>query len=361
MPKIGQATVYGTIVPKLSTIKKTIYFKKLSKEAKNRLAVIDFYYDPNKGSLSVTKVANHFTRPRSWIYKWLKRYDPKDLSSLEDRSRRPHKVRQALHDYKLILLIKEYREDENTYCYSEKKLASIFWSEYDDECFHVSPATIGRIIKKYNYFFYPYVTLKTRSKSVKKTWTNLKKRRPAGLKATAPRQIIEFDMKHFNDCTGKRYYLMCAIDQYSKDAVIHIAKTCSSEQGKIAIEKALKVYGKNVAVLNDNGSENKGRMWNYLEQENVLQYFAHPYSPKEKSVVERFIGTLDRECLSIHRNDIHSIEDLEYHVIRWLNNYNFSRPHMSLKHEEKKYVFYTPAEYCAKMGITILLNKVSMM
>ena len=361
MPKVGQSTVYGTIVPKLSILRKTICYKKLSHEAKVRLKMIDFYYDLEKGQQNATLTARHFVRPRSWVNKWLKRFNPKDLTSLEDGSRRPHRVRQVLYDYKLILLIKEYREDENTYCYSEKKLASIFWSEYKEDWCHVSPATIGRIIKKYNYYFYPYVTLKTRSKQVKKVWSKLKKRKPAGLKATAPRQIIEFDMKHFNITNGTKYYLMCAIDQFSKDAVIHIAKTCSSEQAKVAIQKAIKVFGKKVAVLNDNGSENLGKMWDYLEDEEIIQYFAHPYSPKEKGVVERFIGTLDRECLSIYRNDIHSIEDLEYYVQRWLNNYNFSRPHMSLKHPNHKYILYTPAEFCDKMGITIYLNKVSTM
>lgn len=361
MPKVGQSTVYGTIVPDISTLKKKVYYKKLSHDAKVRLKMIDFYYDPARGQQNAALTARHFVRPRSWVNKWLKRFNPKDLSSLEDGSRRPHKVRQTLYDYKLVLLIKEYREDENTYCYSEKKLASIFWSEYTDEWCHVSPATIGRIIKKYNYYFYPYVTLKTRSKRVKKVWSKLKKQRPAGLKATRPRQIIEFDMKHFNCFDGRKLYLMCAIDQFSKDAVIHIATTCSSEQGKIAIEKAIKVFGKDVAILNDNGSENLGKMWDYLEENEIMQYFAHPYSPKEKGVVERFIGTLDRECLSIHRSDVHSIEDLEYYVNRWLNNYNFSRPHMSLKHPKQKYILYTPAEFCATMGITIYLNKVSTM
>jgi serine/threonine protein kinase len=66
---------------------------------------------------------------------------------------------QKLNRFVAIKVLKsEYREDKNTYCYSEKKLASIFWSEYADDWCHVSPATIGRIIKKFNYFFYPYVT-----------------------------------------------------------------------------------------------------------------------------------------------------------------------------------------------------------
>lgn len=360
MPSIGQTTVYGTIVPKLSIIRKTIHWKKLSKEAQARLVAIDYYYDPEKGNRNAALSARHFGRPRSWMHKWLKRFNPKDLSSLEDRSRRPHDVRQVTYDYKLVLLIKEYRENPDSYCYSEKKLASIFWSEYNEEWCHVSPATIGRIIKRCSFFFYPYVTIKTRSKQAK-YWNKYKKRKPAGLRATAPRQIIEFDMKHFNTPDGTKYYLMCAIDQYSKDAVIHITKNSSAMQGKIAIEKAIKVYGKNISVLNDNGPENLGSMWDYLEEEKIMQYFAYPYSPKQKGCIERFIGTLDRECLAIYRDKITCLEDLEYYVTRWLNNYNFMRPHMSLKSEEEKYILYTPAEFCAKMGITIELQKVSTM
>ena len=361
MPKAGQSTVYGTIVPKISTIRKTIYWKKLSREAKTRLIVIDFYYDPDKGGQNAALTARHFARPRSWVNKWLKRYNPKDLGSLESRSRRPHNVRQVTYDRKLVSLIKEYRENEQSCYYSEKKLASIFQTEFNEDWCHISPATIGRIIKRYNFFFYPYVTLKTRTKRTKKIWNKLKKRKPAGLKATGPRQIIEFDMKHFNTTDGTKYYLMCAIDQYTKDAVVHITKSSSALQGKIAIEKAIKVYGKNVAILNDNGPENLGSMWQYLEDEKIMQYFAYPYSPKQKGCIERFIGSLDRECLAIHRDDIHNIEDLKYYVVRWLNNYNFSRPHRSLKSTEKKYVLFTPAEFCAKMNITIELQKVSTM
>ena len=124
-------------------------------------------------------------------------------------------------------------------------------------------------------------------------------------------------------------------------------------------------FGDKVSILNDNGSENLGKASEYLEDKRIVQYFAHPYSPKEKGVIERFIGSLDRECLTVHRQDIHSLEDLEYYVNRWLNNYHFMRPHFSLinkqnKHK-KKYILYTPAEFCATMGITIDLRKVSTM
>lgn len=354
MSKVGQSTTYGYILPNFSMLWRIAHNSKLSKEAKHRLKVLDFYY--GKGGQNASLTARHFGHARGFVIKWKNRFNPKFLGSLESRSCRPLHRREAIYDYKLVVLIKQYRENLDTCCYSSKKLASIFWTEYEDECYHVSPATIGRIIKRFNYFFHPYVTLKTRSKLVKKQLGSaLKKRKPAGLVATGPRQLIEFDMKHFS-ANGDKYYCLCAIDQYTKEAVIHCSKTCTSTQAKLAIEKALDVFGRQVAVLNDNGSENLGKMWDYLEAEKVVQYFAHPHAPKEKGCVERFIGTLDRECLVIHQKDIHSLEDLDRYVTRWLNNYHLERPHMSLADNNTKYHFYTPAEYCATMGITIALR-----
>lgn len=356
MSKVGQSTIYGSILPNFSMLWRIAYNSKLSKEAKHRLKVLDFYY--GKGGQNASLTARHFGHARGFVIKWRNRFNPKYLPSLESHSCRPKHIREAVYDYKLVSLVKQYREDKDTCFMSAKKLASIFWTEYEDDCYHVSPATIGRIIKRFNYFFHPHVTLKTRSTLVKKQLGSaLKKRKPAGLVATGPRQLIEFDMKHFS-ANGMKYYCMCAIDQYTKEAVVHCSKTGTSMQAKIATQKALGVFGKQVSVLNDNGSENLGEMWKYLEEEQVAQYFAHPHAPKEKGCVERFIGSLDRECLVIHQKDIHSLEDLEHFVIKWLNNYHLERPHMSLKNKNIKYHYYTPAEYCATMGITITLRKV---
>lgn len=356
MPKIGQSTIYGSILPNFSLLWRLAHHSHLSAEAKHRLKVLDFYY--GKAGQNASLTARHFGHARGFVIKWRDRFNPKWLLSLESRSRRPKHLREAVYDYKLVTLIKRYREDKDTCFMSAKKLASIFWTEYSEDTYHVSPATIGRIIKRYGYYFHPHATLKTRSTLVKKQLGSaLKKRKPAGLRATGPRQVIEFDMKHFS-ANGQKYYCLCAIDQYTKEAVVHCSSTCTSAQAKLAIEKALDVFGKQVVVVNDNGSENLGKMWDYLEDEKIIQYFAHPHAPKEKGCVERFIGSLDRECLVIYQKDIHTLADLDKYVTGWLNNYHLERPHMSLNDKDTKYHYYTPTEYCATMNITIELRKV---
>ena len=348
--RTGMSTIYTTILPKQSYLDR-IYTKKLSKAAKHRLKMIDYFF--LKANKNVSLTARHFGVTRGYVYKWLNRFNPKHLETLEDKSRKPHHIREPQYDWEVIALIRKYREDKDTCVFSAKKLAAIIIEDYPGTKFCVSAATIGRIIKKYNLFFHRIKQFtRQRTKAIRQ-WNKLKKRRPAGLKATKPHQIIEFDMKHIY-ARNRKYYAMCSIDPVAKEAYLHLSRTNTSHQAKIALEDTVKVFGKNIVILNDNGSENKGEAWKYLEEQKIVQYFAHPKSPKEKPFVERFIGSLQRECLDVYKDDIVTEEDLIYYINRWLNNYHFLRPHQSLNYQ-------TPAAYCAKMGITIYRREVYMM
>ena len=357
--KIGTSTIYGYIIPNFPTLWRLAHSSRLSKAARHRLTIVDYYYQKSNRNASLT--ARHFGCSRSYIYKLLKLFNPKYLPSLEPKSRRPHHTRTHTYDYRIIALIRRYREDINAAYYSAKKLASIFWSDYDESYYHVSPATIGRIIKQYHLYFHPHCTLKTRSTLAKKHNLIVKRlRKPTGLKATTPREVVEFDMKHFS-ANGKQYYCFCAIDQYSKEAVIHCARSCASQQAGIALEKALTVFGEQICIVNDNGSENLGRARDLLQSKRIDQYFTRPYAPKEKGCIERFIGSYDRECLTPHQQDIHNLQDLDYYTTKWLNNYHMMRPHMSLKDPAHKYRFFSPYEFCATMNTTILRRNLSTM
>ncbi len=159
-------------------------------------------------------------------------------------------------------------------------------------------------------------------------------------------------MKHVY-ASSRKYYAFCAIDVFTREAVIHVAKSASSRQAKLALEKAVSVFGRDIAVLNDNGSENLGQSYQYLEQNGITQYFARPHQPKDKPYVERFIGSYQRECLNQWQRDIHNLADLDTYTTRWLNNYHYHRPHNSLND-------LTPDEFCATLNLTITRRRVSM-
>jgi transposase InsO family protein len=346
---VGQATTCAYILPNTKALARTRSVK-LSPEAKFRLRFIDNYC---RYTRNVTTTCRLFGITRSLFYKWYSRFNPSDLTTLESRSSRPHRLRSVSYGADLVGRIRSYRQGKDTATYSAKKLATVIQRDYSAcHSWQVSAATIGRIIKKYQLFFQQVVRVASaRSKRAIEVW---KTRKPAGLQsilATAPRRLIEFDMKHVY-AGGHKYYAFCAIDVYSREVVIHVATSATSRQAMIALAKAHQVFGDSIAILNDNGSENLGKAYAYLKRHGITQYFARPYTPKDKPYVERLIGSYQRECLDQYRMDITSLQELDYYTARWLNIYHYFRPHNSLKDQ-------TPAQFCAKLNLTIAHRKVS--
>ena len=339
--KVGSSTTYSTILPNnqaLSRIKPV----NLSRNARHRLAVIEYYLNKTR---NVSLTCRHFAVNRSYFYKWYKRYNPRNLASLEDRCRRPDRLRPATYDYSFVKLIRRLRTDYPSY--SSKKLAVILKRDWDILYSH---STIGRIILKYGLYFRAVVKqAHCRSRRAIKAW---KQRKPYDLKAKAPAKVIEFDLKHiYVNCI--RQYAFVAIDVFTKQLVVHLANTPSSYQARTALGAVLSIFGKDVCIVNDNGSENHKHAYQYLKDQDVTQYFTRPHTPKDKPHVENVIGKLQQECLDEDRSAM-SLEQRKQQVANWVNDYHFFRPHQALNYQ-------TPAEFCDTLGITIRRVEVSMM
>jgi transposase len=154
-PMKGSIGVSGSITHIIPHIER-IDTHELSTEAKKRLKIIEWhentsykYSKNNKKNVALT--CRHFGIARSYFYKWYNRFDPNHLSSLESKSTRPKNSRVSTIDYKFIELVKYLRKQYPHY--SAKKLYYIIKREYPNLDNHYSPATIGRLIKKYNLYF----------------------------------------------------------------------------------------------------------------------------------------------------------------------------------------------------------------
>jgi len=55
-------------------------------------------------------VCETFGMGRATLYRWIRRYNPKDLTSVKDRSRRPYSIRKPKWSYELIGAVKALRE-----------------------------------------------------------------------------------------------------------------------------------------------------------------------------------------------------------------------------------------------------------
>src|SRR5260370_14453829 len=79
--------------------------KELSREARVRLDWMDFY----RRSRNVARTCRHFGISRQTFYRWQRRYDPYDLTTLEGRSHCPRRRRQPTWSFPLeekVLLLR---------------------------------------------------------------------------------------------------------------------------------------------------------------------------------------------------------------------------------------------------------------
>lgn len=341
MPKhIGQAATYSTILPNQAQLEK-IQSHKLSKEAKWRLSILDFYY--GKAQRNVNLTCRHFAVSRSFLFKWRGRWEKShhSFASLESRSSRPKHVRAVSYDHSLVTLIRQLRIEYPEF--SAVKLAVILLRDY---AIKISSATIGRIIKRFKLFFLAR-RFNHFGKARRKTKRSErpKHRKPYGLKAKLPHTLVEFDMKHITN-GNNRQYAFCAIDVVTKEAIVHIASTSSSQNAKVAILKVLARFGDQITILNDNGSENMGKVYDLLKEEAITQYFARPYEPKDKPHIENFIGKYQKECLDKSHGVYMTVAERQAEVNNWLNKWHTFRPHQALE-------YLTPSEFCAKLNLAI--------
>ncbi len=322
----GTQTRIGVVVPKLGSIKATV---SLGNAAKQRLKWIDYYHGHGNNARLTCR---HFGIAHRTFYRYYNRFKKQGLLGLETRSERPRHVRQPLTPLLVVDLIKQLRKANPEY--SKYKLQVILKRDYG---YRLSASTVGRIISRYNLFFAPPIKQKGhpgRRQSV------IRIRKPKDFIVTRPGQLVEVDVKHLPN-TGVKRYAFVAIDVISKQATVHVGSTISATQGALAWRKAVQALGLPQAVLSDNGSENLGAFAKLLKSQPTDHYFARPHTPKDKPHVERFIGTLERECLQ--RGGVATnTQDQQNTISSWLKKYHSYRPHQALG-------YLTPDEYTAKL------------
>lgn len=310
---------------------------RLSKEAQQRLKIMDWYrlksayFSTNKRPNAVL-TCRHFGIHRSYFNRWWARYHKGGVYALEAKSRRPKRKRQAAYDMQLVNLIREIRKDNPSW--SAKKIYVILTWEREGSCIP-SVATIGRIIKKYDMFYRTDIQARTKRRKAAGKAAERKKK-PYNLRASRPNEIIEFDMKQIN-LPGNKLYALCGIDQYTRRPVVHVSSSCSSAAGKTALQKIRQRFTKDIIIINDNGSENMGKAEQWLKEEKMTQYWCRPNKPKDKPFIERFIGTLQTECLDYHYEpmDVHEMQEI---IDEWIFKYENQRPHEGLG-------FLTPKQF----------------
>jgi len=314
----------------------------ISAKAKLRLACLEFY---NKFK-DVSLTCKTFNISRPTFYKWKNRYSPDDLTSLEDKSKAPHRRRKSQlsweQERKVIKLRKKYL------AWGKKKLQIVYQKEYEE---YISQNHIQQVINKYN--LYPVERKKKRIR------TKRKRRKKIRINNVNPKDFLTDD-KAFFICAdtivlylpyGKRY-ILTAIDKYKKLTYARVYKTASSLSAfDFLLRLMFLTKGRIAAILSDNGSEFEKYFEQACKKLGIKHIYTRPRTPQDNPEDERFNGILKQEFMDLDEefDGYLAYDDLtkaNEKLTSWLVTYNYIRPHQSLEYQ-------TPIEYTCGRVLTM--------
>jgi transposase InsO family protein len=131
-------------------------------------------------------------------------------------------------------------------------------------------------------------------------------------------------------------YVHVAIDDHSRIATATIQSNEQADSAVAALRATLDWYARLgirfKTVLTDNGPCYRSRSFTHACRSFGIQHRrTKPYTPRTNGKAERFIQTALREWA--YACAYHSSEQRNTRLAPWLHDYNWHRPHASLKHQ----------------------------
>jgi putative transposase len=246
----------------------------------------------------VRLVCQMFGISRATLYRWLRRFDPKDLTSLKEQSRRPRRVRRLLWSRELVKAVKELREEYPRW--GKDKLVVLV----GDQGHEVSTSTVGRILR--------HLKQREELKEPKRRAILGKRRsrRPYGVRkpghymAERPGDLVQvdtLDVRPFPWITLKQF---TARDVISKWDVIEARRRATATAAKEFIQTLeQRMPSKLKALQVDGGSEFYSNFDEECQRRKLRLFVLPPKSPKLNGCVEGPIGLTHRsfmKSMSVH-------------------------------------------------------------
>ena len=257
-------------------------------------------------------------------YKWLRRYQDEGPAGLQSRSSRPRRcphatpVNLACRVIKLRRQRQTYRQIALTLGLGQSTVARILVRAGLNRLSHLEPA---RPDNRYEH--------------------------------DAPGDLLHLDIKKLgrfkrpgHRVTGSRRntpkngpgweYVHIAIDDHSRIAFGSVHPDETARSACSALIHAIRYYrGLDIQfrrVLTDNGSAYKSKAFRRLcRRLGLVHKRTRPYSPRTNGKAERFIQTALREWA--YARSYMSSEQRKRHLMPWLHQYNWHRPHASLDYQ----------------------------
>lgn len=165
-----------------------------------------------------------------------------------------------------------------------------------------------------------------------------------------PNQRWSLDFVSDSLADGRRFRILCVIDDFSRECLATVVDTSLSGL-RVAreLDRIAEMRGLPCMVVSDNGTElTSNAMLKWQEERKVEWHYIAPGKPMQNGFVESFNGRLRDECLNEHLFD--SLRHARQLIAAWRDDYNHHRPHTSLHG-------LTPREFATRSRKDQTLNR----
>ncbi len=337
--------VYGSILPGALSLARLLPEgtskvrdrRPLSREAKKRLAAID-WHQGHGGKASLT--ARHFGVSRSTLYDWLKRYSRDGVRGLEERSRRPRKVRGPTWGKDLEESVRKLREENPRW--GKDKLAPVLRREG----IMVSVSMVGRILGRLRFEGrLPLPSLKDPCIVSAPYMRPYATRKPRDYIPEAPGDLVQVDSADVRwQGSSHAYKHFSARDFISRWDVldVHWRATARAAADFLAVLQERMPFPVK-AIQVDGGSEFKAEFEAACRAAGLQLFVLPPRSPKLNGRVERAQRTHKEEFYQM-LDPPDNITELRAALREHEQRYNTYRPHQALGQKTPQEWLLTCAE-----------------
>jgi len=160
--------------------------------------------------------------------------------------------------------------------------------------------------------------------------------KPRTFERARPNQMWQSDLFTFLlKRENRRVHLVAFMDDHSRFIVSYgLHATSSGALVREAMDAGIGNFGAPEEVLTDNGTQyhtwrGKSAFTKLLDRRGIKHTVARPRHPQTLGKVERFWGTLWRECLETAV--FVGLEDARRRIGHFIDHYNFQRPHQGIE------------------------------
>lgn len=294
----------------------------LSRAGQTRLAWMDFH----RRTQNVALTCRHFGISRQTFYGWLKRYEPLDLTSLEERSHRPHHMRRPtwsfLLERKVLTLRLQFPR------WGKDKLAVLLRRQGE----RVSTSMVGRILTRLKdsgqLVESPRLAVPGSRRRLRPRPYAVRK--PKQYAVFRPGDLVEVDTLDVRPVPGVGFKQFTARDVVSRWDVIQAHSRATAIAASQFLETLLHRMPFPVRALQvDGGSEFAAEFEQACQQRGLHLFVLPPRSPKLNGAVERANRTHTEEFYQVHSCSL-EMNQLNRELRQWEKIYNTVRPHQSL-------------------------------